>query len=316
MVNQPGVNSGPGRASDAWGSWINRAMLASLGLSALAHAVLLAIAAFAVVGGGGSGAGTGPAGPIELAIITQTELSAMDDAPMSTLTPGVEEPTEMSTPALEGTDLPGGDALPDAGDLGAMGSGLGGAGAGTGIGIGEGAGGAGGGGGTSFFGIEARGSRFVYVVDISGSMRGDKLNLLKRELKESINAMPENGQFLIVFFESEAVPIHRRERWIDASLKNKKEAAAAIDAIEARGGTNPAPAFVIGLSLRPKPDAVYFMTDGLFEDNVVDRVLQMNRGASKVPVHCLSLVDRASEPLMRRLAQETGGTYHHIESTR
>lgn len=297
--------------------WLTRASIAGLAISVALHVVFLFVAAFAMVGGG-AGAGGGPGGPVELAIVTQTELAALSDAPMSTLTPGVEETAELHGPALPSVEMPGGDALPDAGDLGAMGSGMGGAGTGAGLGIGAGSGGAGGSGGTSFFGVEARGSRFAYVVDVSGSMRGEKLVMLKRELRESIEALPENGQFIVVFFESEAVPLLKRERWTDATPKNKKEALAAIEQIDARGGTNPMPAFLISMQkVNPKPDAIYFMTDGLFEDSVADRVIAMNRGgARKIPIHCLSLVDRSSEPLMRRICEDSGGTYHHIENPR
>ena len=51
--------------------------------------------------------------------------------------------------------------------------------------------GGGGTGSTTFFGVEARGQRFLYIVDISGSMTTQgRLTILTRNLAESIDALP------------------------------------------------------------------------------------------------------------------------------
>ncbi len=65
----------------------------------------------------------------------------------------------------------------------------------VGIGIGSGEGGAGGG-GAKFFGVEARGSRFIFIVDVSGSMEGGKIVTLRSELTKSIDGLAENSLFI------------------------------------------------------------------------------------------------------------------------
>ncbi|MGQ0628584.1 MAG: hypothetical protein ACT4PL_10850, partial [Phycisphaerales bacterium] len=193
-----------------------------------------------------------------------------------------------------------------------IGNGLGGAGSGDGIGVGDGSGGSGGG-GAKFFGVEARGQRFVWVCDISGSMSERlKLSQLKVELERSLDGLLDTSQFMVFFFESDVVPLRGKQGWRDASSRNKNEAFAHLKELMARGGTNPIPAFVGAFSMKPRPDAIYFMTDGLFDQEVVDRISVMNKTGKKVPVHCLAFGDRSSEVLMKKIATDSGGTYKYV----
>jgi len=193
-----------------------------------------------------------------------------------------------------------------------MGTGLGGAGTGTGIGVGDGSGGSGAG-GTSFFGVEARGLRFAFVIDVSGSMDGEKIEHLKREITKSIDRLGETASYVVLCFSSEVVPLNGTTKLVPATSKNKKAAIEAISALRAGGGTEPMPALSAALRNRPRPDAIYFMTDGLFDASVVDTLRGELRGGRNVPIHCISFVDRSSEALMRRIAQMSDGSYTHVD---
>ncbi|MCE2652566.1 MAG: VWA domain-containing protein [Planctomycetaceae bacterium] len=309
-----------GEEAASWREWLPpiamRAAIAGIAISLVVHVVLLMVSGVIRIGSGGGEGTPGPVPGVEVAVITNTELAALESAPLSSLNPGVDDVTQQvpgnDLQTMPSIDTPGGQATPGTGDLGGVGTGLGGAGSGSGIGIGDGAGGSGGG-GTRFFGVEARGSRFVYVVDVSGSMQGEKLQALKVNLIESIQSVVESGSVVVIPFSSDARPLLGRERWTDASDRAKADFARAIQALGAEGGTNPIPALTIALGLRPRPDAIYFMTDGLFEEEVADVLERVNRGAAKVPIHCISLVDRSSEHLMRRIAKSSGGSYNHVE---
>lgn len=286
--------------------WIGSATTAGVAVSVFVHLVLGALAATIVVGGGGLGGGgnrliaSGEGGGI-VAETTLTSLSASDlaiaDAAANNL-PTIE------TPSIDLDALAGGSglAIDLSGGAPAALSGISGAGLGGGSGAGDGAsdgfgdlgvGGGGGGGGSGFFGVEARGSRFVYVIDVSGSMQGDRLVALKRELTNSIDGLVGASSFLIVLFNSDAVPLGGRSRWVDASEPNKRRTFEMISKIVAGGGTYPAPAFDIAFSLKPRPDAIYFMTDGLFDPAVADQVARLNRASDRpVPIHCIAFVSR------------------------
>jgi len=276
----------------------------------------------AMGGGPGDLAGSTPQGGMvaetTLTELTPQELDAGDPADLETL-PSID------APAVDLSSLAGGAGLkidlPSAtpGSISGLdGAGLGGgSGAGDGFGEGlgdlDGGGGGGGGGGARFFGVEARGSRFVYVVDVSGSMNGERLQSLKSELTNSLDGLLTASSFLVVLFNSDAVPLGGRAKWIDASEPAKRRIYEMLGKVVAGGGTEPADAFEIAFSLKPRPDAIYFMTDGLFDTAVADQVAKLNRQDRRaVPIHCIAFGTRDAEPIMREIAQKSGGSFTYI----
>ncbi|MBL8763702.1 MAG: hypothetical protein JNM07_05485 [Phycisphaerae bacterium] len=300
-----------------------RASMTATGVSILIHLVLFVIAS--VIQFGWVGAGTGPGdGGDGFESIVVSEAGGVQDFPDVALAAG-----DPSVGELASTTLGAGDVGPVVtGEIGSgaivevAGAATGMGGAGTGIGesagggTGLGAGGAGG--GAKFFGVEARGSRFAYLVDVSGSMQHEgKIEALREELLTSVRAMLETTSFFVVFFETDPTPITESMRWLVANADGKRRASSRINDVAARGGTNPGPGFQILFGLRPRPDAIYFMTDGEFDPQVADQVERLNNaGPKKIPVHCICFVSRESEELMRRIATASGGTYTYVPGSR
>jgi hypothetical protein len=291
--------------------WVTRASVMACVLSLVIHVVLgmIGYAVHVRLGGGGGG---GPGGPVEVATISQTDLQAIEASEMASLAPGVDDRQTVDVETHVQIELPGGSGMTDVGDLGDIGDGFGGAGTGTGIGIGTGAGGAGVG-TAKFFDVVSRGERFAYIVDNSGSMGGEKIAALKKELASSIDALPETAQFVVIAFNTTSEIVGKRERWIEASAKNKSEVIKDIMNIEAFGGTEPMPAFglVFG-KFRPRPDSVYFLTDGQFNPEDADRIIMMCRTAGRVPVQAITFVSRDGEALLKKIGRDTGGSYTHV----
>jgi len=208
----------------------------------------------------------------------------------------------------EGEALSGLQALSGAGTTG---SGAGGEGVGPGLG--------GAGGEARFFGLEARGSRFAFVIDVSGSMLPpEKIGALQAALIESIDGLLDNASFCVVLYSSGAVALLGDE-WARATDEKKKAADRGIRSIQPTGGTNPLPAFDIAFSLKPAPDAIYFMTDGVFSNEVAQELpavieRKMRENEHRTPIHCITFQDDGSAKLMRRLARVTGGSYVHVAS--
>ncbi|GAB4517574.1 MAG: hypothetical protein Tsb0013_21810 [Phycisphaerales bacterium] len=187
---------------------------------------------------------------------------------------------------------------------------------GAGDSIGEGVTGSGAGGVASFFGVEARGNRFAFVVDISGSMQFDnRINLLKSELREAVGALLEHTHFTIWAFNSQAYPV-TGVRWVDATESRKESADRSVRAMQASGTTAPEEALRMVFEMRPRPDAIYFMTDGDFEgraEGIAKLIRDLNdKGFRRVPIYSITLVDRSGEEIMRRIARESGGSYRHV----
>lgn len=302
-----------------WTRRIEPALLVGVAISIFVH-VLLALFAVLVVFDRDVPSLGSPDGEVRLAVLTQAELTDLlnrDLSPTDPLAESNRDPEVFSiadvlTPtssaelaALEASDLSQlSAAIGDPSGTEAAGV-LGGSGQFSGT--------------AQFFGIEAQGSRFAFIVDVSGSMQGERIASLKRALADSVIGLLEHSYFVIIPFSSDAVPL-MGTRWITASDRQKQSALSAISALTPSGGTNPIPAFEMVFDMKPRPDAIYFMTDGQLsaelEDRIVAVVDRMNRsGDRRSQIHCISFLvrDRQTESLMRRIARLSGGSYTHIE---
>lgn len=301
------------------GQWVASAISVGVGLSIAIHVVMVLLAAVMSVGiARAGGAGAGSARDYELTT-TDVTLTGLAEAPLDAIAPAAA-PVDTELPELPTAGVAegsGGIDTPASGPgLGQVADGLGGAGGGD-IGDGEGLGAGGAGGGAAkFFGVEAKGSRFAYVIDVSGSMQGDKLAQLKVELASSINALLEHMSYLVVAFSNAPQPLGGRHNWTGATEQGKQWAGTLVHQLKAEGGTEPWGAMEMVLTLRPAPDAIYFMTDGQFDPEVADKIEVRNHGARKVPIHCIAFGDEAAEELLRRIASQSGGTYTHVKGTR
>lgn len=292
--------------------------LTSLGV----HGALLLIAAYWIIGGTLGAPGSAGSGDIQMAIMSDTELSALESSgSLDAVSPAsaVEEGNAFTTPeVLEGvsgmSDITGPSGLGGAAD------GLGGAGGdiGDGAGIGDGVGGGVGNGTASFFGVEASGTRFAYVVDVSGSMQGAKLTALKLEIIESVDSLIEHMQFFVSPFSSDGMLLGNKEKWTPSTDAGKKWAREQVKDLSAFGGTNPLPAFQKVFDLKPRPDAIYFMTDGLFAEDVGRLIANMNKRGKKVPIHCIGfdLQEKAAEDALKAIAAESGGRFIAVPLSR
>ena len=92
------------------------------------------------------------------------------------------------------------------------------------------------------------------VVDRSGSMHGERIERLRATLRDLTGALPEATWFSLVAFGAEAEVI-----WGPALLDAQSVAAlhAAIDTLEAGGGTNLAAGLSSGLAALEQPPAGY-----------------------------------------------------------
>lgn len=312
----------------------DRTRLSTLGLvaSLVLHITLTSVAmlaGFGLVGGGGGGGGNAePLPEIDYALgetggLTIITADLGSNATLSNIGAGDVVDDGVAGP-LEGVD--GVDEPATGPGLGQLADGLGGAGGGD-IGDGMGLGGGGSGGGARFFGVEAAGGRFLYICDVSGSMAtavgagedvsGDtRLAALKHELSRSIRALQEHMNFSVVLFSSESRLLIADRKWVLANDGGKRIAGERLTDIVGFGGTEPWPAFEIAFAMRPPPDAIYFLTDGEFDPTVADRIKQRNTGSRRIPIHCITLIERSGEEVMRTIAEGSGGTYRHVGNQR
>lgn len=290
--------------------------LASLGplvLSLALHVTLLLIAvAWLITPGDGSWRPGGD--EVEVALLSEVELferpdvslDAMPEAPTPELT--VDAPAiTLTDPALTATvtdamDLRDALSLGTGDPTGAAMEGLG--------------GGMFGGGNASFFGAAARGKRFAYVVDRSGSMgESDKMRDTARELARSISELPPLAEYAVVLYNDSVSLLQGPLAWRQATRENKAELAAAALAVVPNGGTAPVPALRLVIQgLEPRPDAVFFLTDARFAEDLPPVIRQLNL-RPPVPIHCIMFGSHADpadrdrdKRVMDQIAGDSGGS--------
>lgn len=168
--------------------------------------------------------------------------------------------------------------------------------------------GGGGGGVAGFMGIAATGNKFVFVIDHSGSMSGAKLQSAKVELTKSITALEPEMQFFIIFYDNRylAMPASGLVR---ASEANKKKYLAWVESIGGGGGTEPVAGMQAALAL--KPDAIWLLSDGLFDGQDADLIGQANPG-KRTQIHTIAFYDNAGEAVLQKIAEDNRGKYRFV----
>ncbi len=314
------------------GTWrlLRRATLVGAGASLAVHLVLWLIAAVWTVSFTTPDAGGSAPGTVDFAMMTSAELAALQQNALEMDSPAAPEISAADVAPVElMTDAAGAEAItPELTQIDtALGSGdvtgsssFGAASSGSGA--------AGSGSGASFFGLEAQGRRFAYIVDRSASMKIDtpsgrtRMELTQRELGRSIDALLESAEFFVVFYSDRATPLGSRRLWSDATERKKLWARRELYSVKAAGWTLPMSGFELVFKLRPPPDAIYFMTDGDFPASVPESIEQLNR-RSRIPIHCIMFGEFSSssdrddvERMMRKIASDSGGSFARVEGKR
>lgn len=232
-----------------------------------------------------------------------------DEAPPSSITD-----LDAASPAV-GIESTTGGNMPPLGATGGTGSnGPGGGGSGGGgLGLG---GGGGGGGGTSFFGIATKGTRFCFIVDVSGSMGEDrKLETAMRELSRSIESLPDYAYFHVLLFSSDFVEPPMQKGWTRARKAMVNQYIHYFAEVSPGGGTQPKSAFMQAFSLDVRPDVIFFLTDGQIEGFTADEVAELNGHGKKAVINTIAFGDPSSQDMLKQIASQSGGLYRFVSSS-
>jgi PGF-CTERM protein len=113
-------------------------------------------------------------------------------------------------------------------------------------------------------GTTALSKEIVFVIDKSGSMRGDKIAQVKRVFTDIIADLPPDDYFNVVFFDSEVMVF--RGTLMEANAQTKAEAANFVAALDAKGNTNINEALLHALGMfepgAERVPIIVFLTDG------------------------------------------------------
>ncbi len=204
-------------------------------------------------------------------------------------------------PATTGLGLLEGDGAGGGGGSG------GGSGGGDGKGIGP---------GTEFFGAQDRASSFAFVIDCSGSMsnRG-ALRIAKKELMGSLDRLPPDARFSVVFYHVRATVFpdaEGRSALMPATVDNKERVRTRLTSIRPDGGTDHVRALQTAIAL--KPEVIFFLTDAERMEPSDADVVRKDLGL--IRIQAIEFGDGPtiqSESPLRDLATSSGGTFRHID---
>ena len=179
----------------------------------------------------------------------------------------------------------------------------------------------------SFFGADAYGNEFVYVVDMSTSMGHTsqygqtRFRVACRELLRSIKELKTNQKFCVVMFcYRTRVMFDMPARMIPATPSNKQRLSLWISNLKLGAGTDPRYGTVMALKL--KPDAIFLLSDGEFNGqqvnthgvpgNVPIETLIRKHRKNDVPIHTIAFEDMLNRTRLRRIATHTKGTHRFV----
>jgi hypothetical protein len=174
-------------------------------------------------------------------------------------------------------------------------------------------------GSTPFFGIVDIGSRFVYVIDCSGSMYShNAMGAAKNELLKSLRTLNRFQQFQIVFYNTDQkwlkVAGKVDFRFFSADDKSLRLASDFITEVEPEGGTQHLTALELGLRLHP--DVIFFLTDGGkpgLSDSDIESLKRLNERHTRI--HCVQFSTRddpdaaLATDFLRKLSVQSDGEY-------
>jgi hypothetical protein len=170
---------------------------------------------------------------------------------------------------------------------------------------------------TNFFGTEAVGDRFVFLVDNSGSMKQGRMETTAMELLRCIGAMTKDQSFYIVFYSDQAYPMfypQNEMHFVAATPENKQRLIPWLQTLELCSGGKLVDAAELAASLHP--DVVFILSDG---DISGTRTMQKMTEANDWPfvIHTLGMGVKkpALADNLTAIAQAHHGTFQMVQAT-
>ncbi|KAM0913059.1 hypothetical protein ACQ4PT_012419 [Festuca glaucescens] len=170
----------------------------------------------------------------------------------------------------------------------------------------------------------------VMVLDVSGSMMGPKIALLKQAMGFVIDKLGPDDRLSLVSFSTTARRLTRLARMSDAGRASSER---AVESLVATGGTNikeglrEAAKVIDGRRCKNAVSAVILLSDG--QDNytvrysaaaapdynvLVPSSLMRSGAGSSTPVHAFGFGKDHDSAAMHTIAEATGGTFSFIEN--
>ncbi|MEO0478032.1 MAG: VWA domain-containing protein [Planctomycetota bacterium] len=171
---------------------------------------------------------------------------------------------------------------------------------------------------SSYYGIPLVSDRVVFVMDVSSSMSArfgtdanhTRLEEAKRQLKRVLRSTPEHFLFNVVSFGTAISPMFDEMQRIGG--RRRDEARENVDQLRPVGATNMHDALERAFEER-ELDTIYLLSDGapsagpITDPEQLAATIRRWNQTRRIRIHCISI--GSDSPLLRRIAEESGGEY-------
>lgn len=162
----------------------------------------------------------------------------------------------------------------------------------------------------------SEGSDWIFVLDVSGSMSGEKINTLAKGVERVLGKMSPNDRFKLITFNNRAKDLTRG--FITATPQNVQQWMNKVHQIKAGGGT----ALFDGLKTAyrsldaDRTTGMILVTDGVCNVGPRDQKAFLNL-LKQYDIRLFTFVmgNSANQPLMDRLAKDSGGFAMNISDS-
>ncbi len=160
---------------------------------------------------------------------------------------------------------------------------------------------------------------FIFVLDRSGSMEGEKIEQAKAALRFCMRNLNDGDRFNLISFHTDVEPFSEKL----VPVKDKREEALAfISHIDAQGGTNINDALLTALAAEPdaaRPRILVFLTDGEPTSGETEpvRILKNvsdanHRQGRQARIFVFGVGGDVNVQLLDKIAEQNGGTRQYV----
>ena len=173
-----------------------------------------------------------------------------------------------------------------------------------------------------FFGTEIKSERIVFVIDVSGSMEGDRLAKSKKQLMECISGLRPGSSFTVACYSNQ-VRIWQ-PKLQPANQQNKDKAISFVETLRANGNTYTLEALLRAFDTADA-DTIVLLSDGAptqnkpngerwTEEEILNEVSGTNKG-KQWQIHTFGFGAAGGElvKFMKDLAEANDGTFTKID---
>ncbi|PLX83095.1 MAG: VWA domain-containing protein [Desulfuromonas sp.] len=161
----------------------------------------------------------------------------------------------------------------------------------------------------------SEGTDWVFVLDVSGSMNGQKIATLADGVARTLTTMPVNDRFRVVTFNNSARDL--TGGFVQATPENVRGWIERIKMVQAGGGTNLFEGLALGYRKLDddRTTGMVLVTDGVANVGPTGhaRFLELLRD-NDLRLFTFVIGNSANQPLMDRLAKESGGFAMNISN--